>query len=528
MQTATSKTHTGEARAARGGKQVIAKKAPEAGAGVRLIDIDIDLVDPSKTNPRKDFGDLAGLASSIEQSGILEPCIVRPKGKRFEIVAGERRYRAGKLAQLDKLLSIVRELSDADAIEIQGIENIQRQNLKPLEEAAQYRLLINTKPDKFSAEQIGKRQGKSAQWVWDLMKLLDLIPEAKKLLDEGRISVNHAIPIARLTVEQQKKVIHPENGGLFEDDRGDSLQLDAASDVEDRRLGKEDPYHELKAKSVRELNSWIHDHIRFEIKQAASANPLLFDIAAEKVDEAQTKPGRGKKVIHITFDSFVQPSAKSDERVFGPRSWKRADGTEKTTQGGYGKPWKDSPTCEFSVLGVVVVGPGYGQTFEVCTARDKCETHWATEIRQKKQASTAKTKSAGAGKPAKKSQWQIDQEHREEREREGRERWKTLGPALRTAMIGKLKNIPAVMPKTLFQLVLNAARLPKDTTQAGLAHALLKLHCNIPSSGGGYYSEHWEKRHLQWASALGVNVKTLVPTPDVWGAKSAAKKKARK
>lgn len=486
----TAKTHTGAARAQRGGKQIVAGAAPAKAADVRQIEI--DLIDPSKTNPRKDFGDLTGLAASIETQGIIEPLIVRPKGHRFEIVAGERRFRAAKLANLEKLLSIVRELSDADAIEIQGIENIQRQNLKPLEEAAQYRLLINTKPDKFSAEAIGKRQGKSAQWVWDLMKLLDLTAEAKKLLDEGRISVNHAIPIARLTPEQQMKVIESP-GALFQSE-GHTLFDD---DEEDRKPEK---YAGMKPRSVKELQTYIAEHIRFDPHKAAAAAPMLFEDAAKQVDEAVKRPGRGKKVIAITHNSYVQPDAKDpNERTFSSTTWRRADGKF------------DSKTCDSSALGVVVTGRGYGDTFEVCVARDKCKVHFPEAVRAKEKREKEKAKestSASAVKSTKRSDADIAKDKAAAAQAELENQIDSLGDKMvDEAVKEKLASLPPKLSKAVLALTIKFLDDQiygidfKNATQDNLAHIIAVGAAKLDIEDG-YDADKWLK-------ALGVDEEKL-------------------
>src|ERR1043166_5047297 len=149
MQTAT-KTHTGAERAARGGKQIVAGKAPvQTPPSPKAVYKEIELasIDASKTQPRKFFDPvyLSELAISIREQGILEPLLLRPKkGERYELIAGECRLRAGKLAELKKAPCIVRELSDADAMEIRSEEHLHRQTLKPLEEAAAFRALITT------------------------------------------------------------------------------------------------------------------------------------------------------------------------------------------------------------------------------------------------------------------------------------------------------------------------------------------------------------------------------------------------
>lgn len=473
-------------------------------------------ITPSKTNPRTHFNEeyLQQLGASISEKGIIEPLIVRPSGSRLEIVAGECRYRAAGLASLTHLPCIVRSLTDEQALEIQIIENLHRKDLTPLEEASGFRALIKTNPDKHSATTIAARIGKSPTWVWDLMKLLDLVPEAKELLDQGRMNVNHAILIARLKPTEQTRVIDPEDGGLFEDER--RLHFDDHNSPH--------PYTDMKPVTVRELATWINDHVRFDAKQMAKAAPLQFEAVAEKLDEAAARPGRGKKVIPITRDHHVQDSAKdASERTFGPRSWKRADGTQKTTEGGYGKPWVDSPTCDYSVMGCIVVGPGQGEAFEVCIARDRCKVHWGKELKEK--ASRQRQSSNGTAKTAGKSKWQIDQEREAERRRKQEARWKTVGPALKKATYAKLEKVPVNLPKPLYQKLLGSLKLPLNTKPAELPLALLRREINDSFRSVGY--SFYEAQMVAWANALGVNVKACEPPKEKLQT-SGVKKKAPK
>jgi len=273
------------------------------------------------------------------------------------------------------------------------------------------------------------------------------------------------------------------------------------------------------------LNTWINDHIRFDAKQAAKAAPLEFEPVAEKLEHAAEQPGRGKKVIAITRDHYVQESARdSSERTFGPRSWKRADGTEKTTEGGYGKPWKDSPTCEHSVMGCVVVGPGQGEAFEVCIARDKCKVHWAQEMKEREKA--RKQRASGSnGKSPGKSQWQIDQERREEERQRQQDRWKVFGPALKRATFEKLEKIPNELPKNIYQHVLRKLKLPLNTKRADLPKALLMREFSNQFSQ--VYS--WNENDMvKLARVLGVDVKACEPAKETVQSSGVAKKPAKK
>jgi ParB family chromosome partitioning protein len=153
---------------------------------------------PSKTNPRQHFDEtyLAQLAESIAEKGLLEPILVRPLAghhQRYEIIAGECRYRASKIANETHLPAVIRRYTDEQALEVQLIENLHRQDLAPLEQARGFRALIDSNPTKHSAESIATRIGMSPAWVWDRMKLLDLVKDAQEILSQGRMTVGHAI-----------------------------------------------------------------------------------------------------------------------------------------------------------------------------------------------------------------------------------------------------------------------------------------------------------------------------------------------
>ena len=148
-----------------------------------------------KYQPRTRFDDtlLSELADSIRKNGLMQPVLVRPSSKqpgKFEIVAGERRWRAAKIAGLANLPVIVRELTDQQALELALVENIQRQDLSPLEEAAGYQRLI----DEFSytQEELAGTVGKSRSHIANLLRLLALPDEVKQMLDSGKITMGHA------------------------------------------------------------------------------------------------------------------------------------------------------------------------------------------------------------------------------------------------------------------------------------------------------------------------------------------------
>lgn len=147
---------------------------------------------PNKGQPRKLFkpDELAELADSIKQNGVLQPILVRKKGDSYEIVAGERRYQAAREAGLEEVPVIIREISDDDVFKLALIENLQRSDLSPLEEASGYRQLIKEKG--LTQEELAKILSKSRSTITNTLRLLDLPEEVQELVDEGRLTAGHA------------------------------------------------------------------------------------------------------------------------------------------------------------------------------------------------------------------------------------------------------------------------------------------------------------------------------------------------
>ncbi len=174
---------------------VAGETAPETngGSAARSIQlIEISKISPHPDQPRRHFDAAAldELAESIATRGVIQPIVVRPaSGDRYQIVAGERRWRAAQKAQLHRIPAIVRDFSEAETLEIALVENIQREDLNPIEEAQAYRRLI----DQFhhSQEALARIVGKSRSHVANLMRLLDLPDDVQALVMGGRLSMGH-------------------------------------------------------------------------------------------------------------------------------------------------------------------------------------------------------------------------------------------------------------------------------------------------------------------------------------------------
>lgn len=154
-------------------------------------EIDIDLIEPNPDQPRTRFAEenLNELAASIRVNGIVQPILVRKIGGRYQIVAGERRWRAAQRAELRRVPVVVRDVSDDKMLEIALIENIQRHELNAIEEATAYRKLIDTIG--LTQEQVAERVGKDRTIVTTTMRLLKLPTEVQKHIVEGKLSLSH-------------------------------------------------------------------------------------------------------------------------------------------------------------------------------------------------------------------------------------------------------------------------------------------------------------------------------------------------
>jgi ParB family chromosome partitioning protein len=172
------------------------------GSGLGLRNLDVKSISPNPNQPRIHFDDesLAELAASIRAVGLLQPILVRPKAgstNSFELIAGERRWRASQRAGLTVIPALVRETDDVASVEQALVENLHRQDLTPLEEAAAYKQLL----DDFSMthEQVAEKVGKTRSAITNSLRLLALPPSIQQLLADGRLSGGHARALLALT-----------------------------------------------------------------------------------------------------------------------------------------------------------------------------------------------------------------------------------------------------------------------------------------------------------------------------------------
>ena len=234
----------------------VAEAPAEDAAAIKASDktVPIEKIEPNPDQPRRDFDDnaLNDLSASIAEKGIIQPLIVResPRTKgNYEIVAGERRWRAAQMAKLHSVPVIVREFDDTEVLEVAIIENIQRADLNPVEEAAGYNQLM----ERFghTQEKLAQALGKSRSHIANLVRLLTLPKDVQVLLREGKLSAGHAralitsdnpSELARqvvkegLSVRETEKLAKKGQDNIFSDTGGTKKKAGAQKDADTKAL----------------------------------------------------------------------------------------------------------------------------------------------------------------------------------------------------------------------------------------------------------------------------------------------------
>jgi ParB family chromosome partitioning protein len=184
--------------------------------GAEPTEVDLDSIVPGPMQPRTHFDEasLESLAESIRSHGIVQPLLVRRRDGGYELVAGERRWRAAKIAGLTRVPVIVKEVPDESLLEIALIENIQREDLNPIEEAQAYKKLIETVG--LTQEALASRVGRDRSYITNYLRLLRLPDDLQQLVKEGRLSTGHARTLLALSHPDQQRRIARQiiDGGL--------------------------------------------------------------------------------------------------------------------------------------------------------------------------------------------------------------------------------------------------------------------------------------------------------------------------
>ncbi len=252
-------------------------------SGIRLKEIKITDVVPNSKQPRKlmDEDKLVELSESIREHGVVQPIVVRPiGGGKYELIAGERRWRACLRIEMEKIPAIIREYDDLEATAVALIENIQRENLNPLEEAMAYKMLMEDFG--LTQEDVSKRVGKSRPFVGNMVRLLTLPLDIKNLMVEGKISAGHAR--AMLTIEDKNQ------------------QLKLAGKIVDKQLNVRQTEKLVKAITEKKL-ARQRTRKPYMLKDYEDQ---LFNVLAAKVQITPASGGGGKIVIHYSGEDDLR------------------------------------------------------------------------------------------------------------------------------------------------------------------------------------------------------------------------------
>jgi ParB/RepB/Spo0J family partition protein len=359
-----------------------------------LLEADIEAISPNPWNRKKfDETKLGELAASITKVGILQPIVTRPDPKdeaRFQIVAGERRWRAAKKAKLSVIPITIRELTDLEVVELMAIENAQREDVHPLEEAEQYDWLRKHGNGKYDVAAIASKVGKSPSYVYQRLKLADLIEPAKKAFQEEKITAGHAILIARLQPGDQKAAL----SACFDryGDRG-LVSVRALAQFIERDLHLD-------------LGKAVFDTTRLDLVPAAGAcstcpkrsgaNPDLFGDLGKNVC-TDRRCFEGKLEAHLK-DTKTKLEAKGEKVVAITTDWGYSGNDEKrlskagiVKRGDWHEAKKSDPKA---VTALIVEGQGKGGTMTVTLGKPRPERREASaqEQRWRKQRSQDKAR----------------------------------------------------------------------------------------------------------------------------------------
>ncbi len=178
--------------------------------GEHLLEIPLEEVDPNPNQPRKAFDPAAisELAASLRNSGMIQPVVVRRAGTRYQLIAGERRWRAAKEAGLERIPAVLREVTDAESLELALVENLLREDLNPIEEAEAYQRLLAD--FSWTQEQLATRVGKDRSTIANALRLLRLPAVIQQDLRDGRLTMGHARALLSLTSEADQLKLRTE------------------------------------------------------------------------------------------------------------------------------------------------------------------------------------------------------------------------------------------------------------------------------------------------------------------------------
>lgn len=257
----------------RGLEALLPGTAPEMDGSLK--EIEIELVVPNPRQPRQVLNDekLSELAESIKEHGVVQPIVVRPlPDGKYELIAGERRWRACRAIGMKKLPSVVREYGDLEAAAVALIENIQRENLNPLEEARAYKILMEDFD--LTQEDVSRRVGKSRPFVGNMVRLLTLPEEIQQMVMDSRISAGHArailgIPDSERQIGAARRIVKSQMNVRQAESLAKSLSAEGPG--KRKKRGRVNEYRMLE----KDLNSIIPARVKIKEKKDGGARVLM-------------------------------------------------------------------------------------------------------------------------------------------------------------------------------------------------------------------------------------------------------------
>jgi ParB family chromosome partitioning protein len=357
-------------------------------------ELPLALLNESKTNPRRVFDNvsLRELAASIRSQGVLSPLLVRPLTENgFEIVAGARRYRAAQMAEAVTIPVRIKQMSDAEVLEAQLVENLIRAEIHPMEEAEGFARLLALEEPKYSIEQLGARVGKSAAFIASRLKLVDLVPAAVDAFYANEIGVGHALLLAKLPADQQEQAL-------------------AACFKEAYNSGGATPTRILLP--VRNLQFWIETNVLLILKDApfdkrdaqlvstagscadcpkrTGHNKLLFGDDLGKQGDQCTDPRcyNAKLAAHVAKTVAAKPNLVQISTAYGGQK----EGSPVLPRNKYTAIRDDKPqkkedaqrpefkVCKYAADAIITEGSDIGTIHKVCANPD-CPIHHASKQR---------------------------------------------------------------------------------------------------------------------------------------------------
>ncbi len=294
----------------------------------RIIEIELDKIVPNRFQPRKIFNeDVSELAESIREHGVLQPITLRPLGEKYEIIMGERRFRACEKLGLKRIPAMIVEMNDREAMEVALIENLQRQNLTPIEEALSYKRILDA--GYVTQEQLAVKLGKTQSTIANKLRLLSLDKDVQNALLKGEISERHARSILRLTDKEKQKIIlkkiindrltvrktdeeirkmerekiEPKASVEIIDFDDNPFQGNVAEPIELKEEPKVTFDEPLYSEDPQNVEPFIEEPIKYNEPEVSE--PLYEEPIEESVNDYQPKPENNPKIPTIPISSII-------------------------------------------------------------------------------------------------------------------------------------------------------------------------------------------------------------------------------